>query len=232
MSQPQMFVDPREVEYDLNIIDRGYLAEPQIVHNYFHQPASTTLYLQRHDADCTSSQSLDKTTQAFNHETAPQTTLTFSQLQHHQADSTEDYNLDEYTISSHSEDSSSQTDSSSSPASTTPTSPCNSSRDSPSHSPRTTLYSHQCTDCGRAYPLKGELQKHRNAMHNKRYKCEECGRAFGLKTDLKKHNLKHLRPEEKSRFICEFEEHGMRCGKSFPRKDNMLKHMRKIHQAR
>lgn len=232
MSQSQLFVDPREIEFELNIIDRGYLAEPQPIYTYYQQLTSTSFYLQHHDADCTSTQPPSEIAQASYHETATQTTLTASHLQQHEADCTQDYNLDDYTISPHPSDSSNQTDASSSPASTTATSPSTSFHDAPTHSPRNTYYNHQCTDCGRAYSLPGELQKHRNAMHNKRYKCGDCGRAFGLKTDLKKHTLKHLRPEEKSGFLCEFEEGGVKCGKSFPRKDNMLKHMRKIHKAR
>ncbi|KAF2028043.1 hypothetical protein EK21DRAFT_114246 [Setomelanomma holmii] len=109
---------------------------------------------------------------------------------------------------------------SSSSASHTP--PSSSSSPLPS-SP--TLFPYACSTCDLAFRTSGQLIKHRHRKHERRFLCLEpaCIAAFHLKKDLERHvTSKH---DDMVRTECVL----IGCGKTFTRKDNMLRHMRKDH---
>jgi hypothetical protein len=85
---------------------------------------------------------------------------------------------------------------------------------------------YRCSTCGETFRLQGELNKHRNRRHVKRFRCQiqGCEAAFHLKADLTRHTKsKH---EDHVGIPCEHEG----CLETFSRKDNMMRHMKEEHK--
>ncbi|KAM4689128.1 uncharacterized protein O3C94_007273 [Discoglossus pictus] len=85
-----------------------------------------------------------------------------------------------------------------------------------------------CTECGKSYKLKWNLQVHRKThtgekshRDEKPYTCTECGKRFGAKLCLRKHNMIHTGEKP---FTC------TECGKSFNDKRSLRRH-HMIHTA-
>jgi hypothetical protein len=95
---------------------------------------------------------------------------------------------------------------------------------SPSMPPPPNSYS--CSKCNETFRLQGELNKHWNRKHVKRFSCtaQDCDKAFHLKADLNRHiKSKH---EVQAGIPCEY----VGCLESFSRKDNMRRHMKEEHE--
>jgi hypothetical protein len=88
------------------------------------------------------------------------------------------------------------------------------------------LNSYSCSKCNETFRLLGELNKHWNRKHEKRFSCtaQGCDKAFNLKADLNRHiKSKH---EVRTEIPCEY----VGCLESFSRKDNMRRHMKEEHE--
>jgi uncharacterized Zn-finger protein len=86
--------------------------------------------------------------------------------------------------------------------------------------------SYPCRKCNETFRLQGELNKHWNRKHEKRFSCtaQNCDKAFNLKADLNRHiKSKH---EDRAEIPCEY----VGCLESFSRKDNMRRHMKEEHE--
>ncbi|TEY61121.1 hypothetical protein BOTCAL_0174g00030 [Botryotinia calthae] len=80
-----------------------------------------------------------------------------------------------------------------------------------------------CEFCPQSLPTKGSLNRHRNT-HIRPYKCIVCQSGFALRSDLRRHEGKHGIVDPK--YMCKWPE----CNfKGSTRKDNLLRHMRKVH---
>jgi uncharacterized Zn-finger protein len=98
------------------------------------------------------------------------------------------------------------------------------SRSSSPTMPRSTN-SYSCSRCNETFRLQGELNKHWNRKHEKRFSCtvQGCDKAFNLKADLNRHTkTKH----EVQVIPCEYDG----CSKIFSREDNMKRHIREEHK--
>ncbi|KAH7067283.1 hypothetical protein BKA63DRAFT_115240 [Paraphoma chrysanthemicola] len=115
------------------------------------------------------------------------------------------------------------TPTSSASSSTSHTSP--SSTNSP---PRYSLYPYICSDCALTFRTSGQLNKHRNLKHIKRFPCHEpkCTAAFNLRADLRRH-IASVHADRYGTVRVECSVAG--CRKSFTRSDNMARHLRKGH---
>ncbi|KAF7681123.1 hypothetical protein GT037_000099, partial [Alternaria burnsii] len=84
-----------------------------------------------------------------------------------------------------------------------------------------------CDQCQEVFQRRGELSKHNNRIHNRRYKClyEGClQKPFGLKADLQRH-ITAIHSTEKVAIQCLVDS----CIEEFSRKDNMLRHVKNKH---
>jgi uncharacterized C2H2 Zn-finger protein len=77
-------------------------------------------------------------------------------------------------------------------------------------------------------------RKHMNIKHSLRYPCpvESCGRLFGVRRDCERHvadKHPHLSPQEQMFCLVEGCKRS-RMGFKKTRKDNLLRHMRKVHK--
>ncbi|KAG9258141.1 uncharacterized protein F5Z01DRAFT_633138 [Emericellopsis atlantica] len=92
-------------------------------------------------------------------------------------------------------------------------------------------YSYTCDQCSKPCRDERALQKHQRS-HSKRYVCQAssgCGYKFTDKKDLERHYRgSHPRYAEKLG-LKDGETKCDKCGKSFTRKDNMLKHRQKCN---
>jgi hypothetical protein len=95
---------------------------------------------------------------------------------------------------------------------------------SPTMPPPTNSY--PCSKCNETFRLPGELNKHWNRKHEKRFSCtaQGCDKAFNLKADLNRH-IKSIH-EVRAEIPCEY----VGCLESFSRKDNMRRHMKEEHE--
>uniref|UniRef100_A0A8C8EXQ7 Uncharacterized protein n=1 Tax=Oncorhynchus tshawytscha TaxID=74940 RepID=A0A8C8EXQ7_ONCTS len=77
-----------------------------------------------------------------------------------------------------------------------------------------------CTDCGDVFAQLKGLQEHRNIHTEERpFRCNVCGEGFHHSHTLTKHKLLHSQES----FLC------TRCGKSFKLNDDLLRHLRTVH---
>ncbi|XP_071189432.1 zinc finger and SCAN domain-containing protein 21-like [Salvelinus alpinus] len=77
-----------------------------------------------------------------------------------------------------------------------------------------------CTDCGDVFAQLKGLQEHRNIHTEERpFRCSVCGEVFHHSHTLTKHKLLHSQES----FLC------TRCGKSFKLNDDLLRHLRTVH---
>ncbi|XP_053663199.1 zinc finger protein 780A-like [Anopheles marshallii] len=76
-----------------------------------------------------------------------------------------------------------------------------------------------CTICGARFKLYRYLKWHM-AVHKGLHKCKECDASFKSPSELQDHMHSHVGSRE---FICTF------CGSNFCTKQNLCKHMRKVH---
>uniref|UniRef100_A0A8C7M1D7 Uncharacterized protein n=1 Tax=Oncorhynchus kisutch TaxID=8019 RepID=A0A8C7M1D7_ONCKI len=80
-----------------------------------------------------------------------------------------------------------------------------------------------CTDCGDVFAQLKGLQEHRNIHTEERsFRCSVCGEGFHHSHTLTKHKLLHSQES----FLC------TRCGKSFKLNDDLLRHLRTVHDER
>jgi len=90
-----------------------------------------------------------------------------------------------------------------------------------------------CELCQKDCPTRGDLNKHKNRKHEKRYTCDFPGclqAPFGLRRDMLRHQEgKHSRPGSNIVARCNY---GRCQGKSFTREDNFKRHLRRVHQMR
>jgi uncharacterized Zn-finger protein len=65
--------------------------------------------------------------------------------------------------------------------------------------------------------------------HERRFKCNICTshRAFHLKTDLDRHTRTHQNSNTRQRFVCP----EATCLRSYDRKDNLLRHVKRSHRS-
>ncbi|PSN74008.1 hypothetical protein BS50DRAFT_670490 [Corynespora cassiicola Philippines] len=82
---------------------------------------------------------------------------------------------------------------------------------------------HLCQHCGEAYDFRGELNRHINRHHVRRYKCDACRAAFHLNADLKRHKAT-VHKESQSAFSCP-NDPCTHPGKTFNRRDNFKRHV-------
>ncbi|KAH7083963.1 hypothetical protein FB567DRAFT_95668 [Paraphoma chrysanthemicola] len=114
---------------------------------------------------------------------------------------------------------------STSPASSSTSHTSPSSTNSP---PQYSIYPNICSDCALAFRTNGQLNKHRNLKHIKRFSCREpqCTAAFHLTADLRRHVASvHADRYGTVRIECVV----AGCRKSFTRSDNMARHLRTWH---
>ncbi|KAF2729724.1 hypothetical protein EJ04DRAFT_63331 [Polyplosphaeria fusca] len=86
-----------------------------------------------------------------------------------------------------------------------------------------------CSICGKNFSRPYERTRHIDRKHRRRFPClvPSChSRPFGLKSDLERHSRTVHQSTAPISIPCPVE----RCSKSFSRKDNMLKHIKKIHE--
>ena len=86
-------------------------------------------------------------------------------------------------------------------------------------------YRHECDICGRVFPRKHVLEKHK-AKHVEQIKpvikCEECNKIFKKPSELNDHNLIH-HSDAPPQFKCDH------CGQMFVLKDYLRKHIKLNH---
>ncbi|XP_010863739.2 zinc finger protein 37 homolog isoform X2 [Esox lucius] len=83
----------------------------------------------------------------------------------------------------------------------------------------TSIKTHRCCDCGKAFPLKADLQRHATHAKKSFNECHFCQKQYSSSCKLKAHvQLCH----GGKRCTCPF------CGKTFKQKGNLSMHMR-IH---
>ncbi|PSN75293.1 hypothetical protein BS50DRAFT_37479 [Corynespora cassiicola Philippines] len=84
----------------------------------------------------------------------------------------------------------------------------------------------QCSHCAMVFDKEYLLRKHIHRRHTPRYSCSMCNqKPFGLRADLNRHiSSRHPDTSSKTLHQCPA------CGKSFPRKDNLLRHVNKLHK--
>jgi uncharacterized C2H2 Zn-finger protein len=62
--------------------------------------------------------------------------------------------------------------------------------------------SYTCTQCDLEFSTMGQLNSHVNRKHNQRFECEECGKAFNLRADLNRHKVSVHHPSSGSSWRC------------------------------
>ncbi|KAF2266067.1 hypothetical protein CC78DRAFT_615374 [Lojkania enalia] len=89
-----------------------------------------------------------------------------------------------------------------------------------------------CLHCSQTFPQVYMLNKHIHRIRTKRFKCPapNCpSNPFGLRADLERHMRAAHQPIRVEALVyCTVPG----CGKTFGRKDNMLKHRRRVHPQR
>lgn len=80
---------------------------------------------------------------------------------------------------------------------------------------------HKCKDCGKKFPVKGNLEAHmKTHQRERKFKCRECPRAFKIQSDLRRHVLVH---QDDGEWEC------THCNLIFRRRDNLVRHLKNIH---
>ncbi|KAF2828442.1 hypothetical protein CC86DRAFT_193381 [Ophiobolus disseminans] len=84
-------------------------------------------------------------------------------------------------------------------------------------------------DCGARFRQPCYLTDHITRKHVKRYKCSEhgCNQTFHLRADMTRHAQTHSAPHTSQAFTCLLPN----CDRTFGRKDNMLRHVKRSHRA-
>ncbi|KAJ2892320.1 hypothetical protein MKZ38_010003 [Zalerion maritima] len=90
---------------------------------------------------------------------------------------------------------------------------------------------HKCDECGKTFEQIHRLNHHKR-YHDRKHECTVpgCNKKFGTKTHLDRHiNDKHKKTRK---FYCTEPTcpYSIQGGKSFPRKDNWVRHIRKKHR--
>jgi uncharacterized C2H2 Zn-finger protein len=85
--------------------------------------------------------------------------------------------------------------------------------------------SYPCSRCNEMFRLRGELNKHWNRKHEKRFSCavQGCDQAFHLRADLIRHTKTH---DVQADITCDYDG----CSRTFSREDNMKRHVREAHK--
>ena len=110
----------------------------------------------------------------------------------------------------------------------TSSSPATSMASSVARSSHSSEHIHVCNICNKEFKQKGLLRRH-TQIHTRPFHCTKCPSHFAEKRDLNRHMPVHQSKSAaaKDRFECNVHD----CDKTFGRKDNLLKHLKKIHRA-
>lgn len=83
---------------------------------------------------------------------------------------------------------------------------------------------HGCTECGRAFKERGNLNKHILSVHEKQklHQCERCNKRFSFRDGLLRH-MNQVHGNER-RFSCTI------CSQSFKQLTHLTKHVRCVHK--
>lgn len=73
-----------------------------------------------------------------------------------------------------------------------------------------------CSDCGKTFLTKGELEVHSNIHTENKYECCICEKTFKFKSNLYSHRQAHFGAKQ---FLC------MKCGLSFSKSSNLQAHL-------
>lgn len=82
------------------------------------------------------------------------------------------------------------------------------------------LPKYKCGNCGKEYPTREQLWRHRRAHAAYKHPCSVCGKLFRFPSQLKVHQTVHVQEQEK-KFNCKF------CEKKFPNMGYLREHAKK-----